>query len=190
MGIKDATWAGGLLMKKVKLIILDIDGVLTDGKKYYGLDGMPFAKTYCDKDFTAIKRFRGAGINVCFLSGDKKVNEEMAKNRNIDFYAARQGENKTSYLSLLETVYSVKKENMLYVGDDLFDKDIMQQVGFAYCPKDACIDILSICDTETTIPRNGGDSVISYLQFMLRYQGLIPDCSMSEIEKLDAKEIF
>lgn len=177
-------------MKQVKLIILDIDGVLTNGKKYYGLDGMPFAKTYCDKDFTAIKRFRGAGIAVCFLSGDKKVNEEMAKNRNIDFYGARQGENKTSYLPLLETVYSVKKENMLYVGDDLFDKDIMEQVGFAYCPKDACIDIINICNKENIIPKNGGDSVISYLHFMLRYKNLIDDCQMSDIEKLDAKEVF
>ena len=42
----------------IKLIILDIDGVLTDGRKYYGVDGIPFAKTYCDKDFTAIKRMR------------------------------------------------------------------------------------------------------------------------------------
>ena len=69
----------------IELLVLDIDGVLTDGKKYYGLDGLPFAKTYCDKDFTAIKRVRGAGISVCFLSGDERVNKAMAKNRNIDF---------------------------------------------------------------------------------------------------------
>jgi len=106
------------------LVILDVDGVLTDGKKYYGLDGMPFAKTYCDKDFTAIKRLRASGVDVCFLSGDKKINENMAKNRNIDFYAARQGENKKSFLPTLETVYSVKRAEILYVGDDLFDKDI------------------------------------------------------------------
>ena len=67
----------------IELVILDIDGVLTDGKKYYDKTGMPFAKTYCDKDFTAIKRFRGAGVSVCFLSGDENVNKEMAKNRNI-----------------------------------------------------------------------------------------------------------
>ena len=81
----------------IRLVILDIDGVLTDGKKYYGLDGMPFAKTYCDKDFTAIKRLKGSGVQVCFLSGDEKVNLPMAKNRNIPFYSAR-GKNKAEFV--------------------------------------------------------------------------------------------
>lgn len=58
---------------KIKLAILDIDGVLTDGRKYYGLDGIPFAKTYCDKDFTAIKRMRGAGVKVCFYLEMKEL---------------------------------------------------------------------------------------------------------------------
>ena len=40
----------------IKLVILDIDGIMTDGKKYYGLDGIPFAKTYCDKDFYSNKK--------------------------------------------------------------------------------------------------------------------------------------
>ena len=69
------------MKEKVELVILDIDGVMTDGRKYYGVDGVPFAKTYCDKDFTAIKRIRGAGVPVCFVSGDENVNKAMAENR-------------------------------------------------------------------------------------------------------------
>ena len=172
------------------LVILDVDGVLTDGKKYYGLDGMPFAKTYCDKDFTAIKRLRASGVGVCFLSGDKKINENMAKNRNIDFYAARQGENKKSFLPTLETVYSVKRAEILYVGDDLFDKDIMLEVGHKYCPQDACPDILDICGTYNIIPTDGGNNVVCQLYNILHQRGLVPDCSMGDIEKLDSKEIF
>ena len=81
----------------IKLVILDIDGIMTDGRKYYGLDGIPFAKTYCDKDFTAIKRIKGAGVEVCFLSGDERVNMAMAKNRNIPFYSAR-GKDKADFV--------------------------------------------------------------------------------------------
>ena len=40
----------------IKLLILDVDGVLTDGKKVYGKEGTGLYKTFCDKDFTAIKR--------------------------------------------------------------------------------------------------------------------------------------
>ena len=88
----------------IKLVILDIDGILTDGRKYYGLDGIPFAKTYCDKDFTAIKRLRGAGVKVCFLSGDERVNKTMAINRNIDFYSAR-GKDKADFITEFEKTY-------------------------------------------------------------------------------------
>ena len=54
----------------LKLVILDIDGVMTDGKKFYDKNGDVLCKQYNDKDFTAIKRFMATGIDVCFLSGD------------------------------------------------------------------------------------------------------------------------
>ena len=66
----------------IKLLILDVDGVLTDGKKYYNRDGKVEMKTFCDKDWTAIKRFRALGINVIFLTGDP-FNENIAYHRNI-----------------------------------------------------------------------------------------------------------
>lgn len=50
----------------IKLLILDVDGVLTNGKKYYGENGLGRLKNFCDKDFTAIKRIKAAGVNVCF----------------------------------------------------------------------------------------------------------------------------
>ena len=54
----------------IKLLILDVDGILTDGKKQYDREGNVRMKTFCDKDWTAIKRFRALGINVIFLTGD------------------------------------------------------------------------------------------------------------------------
>ena len=66
----------------IKLLILDVDGVLTDGKKYYNRDGDVVMKTFCDKDWTAIKRFKALGIKVLFLSGDP-FNEKIAKKQNF-----------------------------------------------------------------------------------------------------------
>ena len=73
----------------IKLLILDVDGVLTDGKKYYNRDGDVIMKTFCDKDWTAIKRFKALGIQVLFLSGDP-FNDKIAKNRNIDIIINRK----------------------------------------------------------------------------------------------------
>tara|TARA_R110000824_G_scaffold315257_1_gene502352 strand:+ start:14280 stop:14804 length:525 start_codon:yes stop_codon:yes gene_type:complete len=173
----------------IKLVILDIDGIMTDGKKYYGLDGIPFAKTYCDKDFTAIKRMRGAGVEVCFLSGDERVNMAMAKNRNIPFYSAR-GKDKADFVDIFEQEYKVSRSEMLYIGDDLFDLSIMKVVGHAFCPQDAPNVLRDYCGIQNIISRNGGENVVAKMVDTLLERGQMRDCTMQEIEALDKKEKF
>lgn len=173
----------------IKLVILDVDGVLTDGRKYYGSDGMPYAKTYCDKDFTAIKRLRGAGVNVCFLSGDDFVNKAMAKNRNIDFYSAR-GKDKADFISQFESIYHTDKTEMAYIGDDLFDASILKNVAHPFCPSDACLDVKQICGPKNVLKSSGGNNVIMELVMVLLDRKLVPDASMQQIEDLDKKENF
>ena len=173
----------------IKLVILDIDGIMTDGRKYYGLDGIPFAKTYCDKDFTAIKRLKGAGVEVCFLSGDERVNMAMAKNRNIPFYSAR-GKDKADFVESFELKYGVDRSEMLYIGDDLFDLSIMKAVGHAFCPQDAPSILKEHCGFKNTIPRNGGENVVAKMVDTLLERRQVRDCTMQEIEALDNKEKF
>ena len=173
----------------IKLLILDIDGVLTDGRKYYGIDGIPFAKTYCDKDFTAIKMIRAAGIKVCFLSGDSRVNKRMAKNRNIDFYDAR-GKDKSDFLLGFEQKYKATADEMAYIGDDLFDLSIMEKVKYRFCPKDASSFIVAACGAENVIDRPGGCNVIAKLADILLERKLMQKPTMQAIEDLDKNEKF
>lgn len=177
----------------INLVILDIDGVMTDGRKYYGTDGMPFAKTYCDKDFTAIKRLRGAGVNVCFLSGDDTVNQAMAKNRNIDFFYAR-GKDKADFIPELSEKYNTTPEYMAYIGDDLFDSSMLEAVQYPFCPADACRDVKKICTSafgyHNILQSNGGCNVIMEMVDLLLERGLVKDCTMQDIEALDKNEKF
>tara|TARA_Y100000004_G_scaffold42146_1_gene46039 strand:- start:418 stop:954 length:537 start_codon:yes stop_codon:yes gene_type:complete len=177
----------------IKLVILDIDGVMTDGRKYYNTDGMPFAKTYCDKDFTAIKRLRGAGVNVCFLSGDDTVNRAMAKNRNIDFFYAR-GKDKAEFIPELAEKYNTTPEHMAYIGDDLFDSSMLEAVQFPFCPADACRDVKKICVSafgyHNVLQSNGGCNVIMEMVDLMLERGLVNDCTMQDIEALDKNEKF
>jgi len=173
----------------VELVILDIDGVMTDGRKYYDATGMPVLKTYCDKDFTAIKRLRASGVKVCFLSGDEFVNKAMAKNRNIDFYAAR-GQDKADFIEEFSVKYDTHADNMAYIGDDLFDMSIMKVVGHPYCPNDACTDIKEVCGVKNTLQNNGGCNVVAELVDILLKRNMISDASMKQIEELDKREKF
>lgn len=114
------------------LLIIDIDGVMTNGTKMYDKSGAVFGKTYCDLDFTAIKRFRAAGIKVCFLSGDKNVNQAMAETRKIDFFHNVPGIDKVDMLDSIQNHYEAQK--VAYIGDDYYDIAIMNSVDMAFCP--------------------------------------------------------
>ena len=173
----------------IKLMILDVDGIMTDGKKYYGPDGMPCMKTYCDKDFTAIKRVKASGVSVCFLSGDDFINKQMAKNRNIDFYSARNKQ-KEDFIPHFKQKYNCTELNMLYIGDDLFDVNILKLVKYAYCPSDACKEVKDVCKPEGTLKNRGGNNVVAELVECLLRDGLVRDSSMLQIQELDRKEKF
>ena len=100
----------------IKLLILDVDGVMTDGIKYYDREGTVKLKTFCDKDWTAIKRFRAIGINVVFLTGDP-YNVSILENRNLHVIANRGSgfhSDKKNYLdNILEGIQMYRERNCL-----------------------------------------------------------------------------
>jgi 3-deoxy-D-manno-octulosonate 8-phosphate phosphatase (KDO 8-P phosphatase) len=133
-------------LKNLKLLVFDVDGVLTTGRKTYNTLGQVESKEFNDKDFTAIKRFIEAGIPVIWLSGDANVNEAVAASRNIPFYYAKSGGklSKKDFVPIFCEKYKCSKENICYIGDDYFDLDIMRELGILFSPSDACLEVRSI----------------------------------------------
>jgi len=171
------------------LLILDIDGVMTDGTKTYDKHGDVSHKKYCDLDFTAIKRFKAGGTQVCFLSGDRKVNEAVAKNRNIDFYFSDAGHgDKAEFVEEFESKYNCTKDEMAYVGDDLFDISIMKKVKYAFSPKNVPKEVSDVCDI--IINRNSGDNVVATLYEYLLGVNLINQSTLGDVKNLDKLESF
>lgn len=140
------------------LLIIDIDGVMTDGTKIYDREGKVFGKKYCDLDFTAIKRFMSAGIQVCFLSGDQIVNKAMAETRKISFYHNKPGTDKADMLSSLTNEYGAKIT--AYVGDDYYDLGIIDSVDCPFCPKNSPA---AVKRSATVIDVDAGKGVIAGL---------------------------
>lgn len=177
----------------IKLIILDVDGVMTDGTKYYDRDGKVVLKLFCDKDWTAIKRFRAIGIPVVFITGDP-YNEMILKNRNLPVVVNR-GEgfhkDKVNFLQEVLQTYNCLAEDVVYLGDDLFDYAIMKKVGYPYCISNAPKTLLEI---STSLKCKGGENAVMYLFEELEDKNLIPKISfddvMSKIYELDLKEKF
>ena len=146
------------------LLILDIDGVMTDGTKLYDLNGEVSHKRYCDLDFTAIKRFKEMGWSVCFVSADKSVNEAMAKKRGIDFYHSRQPDgsiDKSLILPDIMSKYRIKDvKDVVYVGDDVHDLSIMRMVGKSFCVLNSP---LVVKNEIPSLPVSSGQGVVKQL---------------------------
>ena len=173
---------------KIKLLILDVDGVLTDGTKVYTQEHQPVYKRFRCKDFTAIKRFIAAGVKVIMLSGDN-WNAEMASQRNIPFYCTRGadlGLDKSVYLKHLEAQYKVKRENMAFVGDDYFDLSMFKTLFWTFAPADSPRIIRQNC--LYLLKSKGGQGVVQELYDFLVGKGIVENATEEAVAELDRNE--
>jgi len=177
----------------IKLVILDVDGVMTDGTKYYDKDGKVVLKMFCDKDWTAIKRFRAIGIPVVFITGDP-YNEMILKSRNLPVVVNRGAgfhKDKVNFLGEVLEEYDCLVEEVVYLGDDLFDYAIMKEVGYPFAVSNAPRTLLEI---SNVLKCAGGENAVMYMFEELEDRNLIPTVSfdevMTKIYELDLKEKF
>lgn len=170
-------------------LFFDIDGVMTDGVKYYNLDGMPYAKTFFDKDFTALKIATAAGFKVVAVSGDEKINKKMISNRNIDFLHARS----VSKWDVVTANYKIERNDLIVaVGDDIFDLELLQNATIPCCPINSHPEILryinSSRDGIVTHAKGGGGVLVEIVDALItKYELKIDYDYMFELDK---KEIF
>lgn len=145
------------------MLILDVDGVLTDGTKAYGPDGSVLWKRFCDHDFTAIKKFQMDEWVVVWLSADRTVNEAVAEARGIEFCCSREADgtiDKVKWLGHLCEKHGVFSRDTVYVGDDMLDIPIMKEIrvagGKIYCPSGAVPQVMKIVDGVLSKPGGAG----------------------------------
>lgn len=153
------------------MLVVDIDGVMTNGTKIYGSDGKVSAKCYCDLDFTAIKRFQRAGVKVVFLSGDANVNEAMAMVRKVPLYLNEAGIEKTEVLPVIENDFKIPRERMAYVGDDYYDIGIGSLVGTFFCPSTSPAPVRRAA--SSVLPVRAGEGVLAAVYDSV--EGLLPN---------------
>ncbi|WGF92303.1 KdsC family phosphatase [Aequorivita marisscotiae] len=130
-------------LNHITTFIFDIDGVLTDGTIQVNTQGEMF-RTMNIKDGYGLKTAVEQGYNVCIISGGTNEGVRIRlQNLGIKdiFLGAHQ---KTEILETYLKNNNIKRENTLYMGDDLPDFEIMQEVGLPTCPQDAVPEIKTI----------------------------------------------
>lgn len=130
-------------LQKIKMLIVDVDGTLTDGGMYYSPEG-DFLKKFNTRDAKGLALLSDKGIKIAIItSEDTPIVEARAKKLGIRF----------CFLGIRNKIMTIKKlcsdmditfNEIAYIGDDLNDLECMKQVGFSACPADAIPEIRSI----------------------------------------------
>jgi 3-deoxy-D-manno-octulosonate 8-phosphate phosphatase (KDO 8-P phosphatase) len=144
-------------IRQIKLLLSDVDGVLTDGGIIIDDHGLE-TKRFNVKDGHGIKLLQRAGIEVALLTGrTSKVVSHRAAELHITNIIQGAKDKKTAYRGLKEqTGYA--DEEIAYVGDDVVDIPILRQVGVAIAVEDAVDEVKAVADYVTSRP--GGQGAI------------------------------
>ncbi len=150
-----------LLMKekfKPTMLVLDIDGTLTDGGMYYSQSGDEFKK-FNTKDGIGIKKVIEKGIKVGFLSHGKNVEliQERANHLKVDkVYVGSRS--KIEVLKEWCNEYGCTLSQIAYVGDDINDLSLVSEVGLFACPNDSIEVVKS--NSHIILSKNGGEGCV------------------------------
>lgn len=145
------------MMNKIKLFLTDCDGVLTDGGMYYFEDGNE-AKKFNTRDGMAFKLLKEKNIKIGIITGENtKIVLNRGKKLKMDYIFLGINK-KIEIVDRIINELGIKYENVLYVGDDVNDLDVIKKVGFSACPKDAENKIKKNCHYISS--KNGGYGVI------------------------------
>ncbi|WP_407939102.1 3-deoxy-manno-octulosonate-8-phosphatase KdsC [Methylobacter luteus] len=159
--------------KKLKLLILDVDGVLTDGKLFFDNDGNEY-KAFHSRDGHGIKLLRQTGVEVAVISGRKSSSVALRmKNLGIE-YVYQGHENKIAAFNEIIGKLRITPDQAAHVGDDLLDLPIMTRVGLAIAVDDANFAVKQRADWCTTLP-GGHGAVREVCDLIMQAQGHFDD---------------
>lgn len=155
-------------LKKIRMVLLDVDGVLTDGRIIYGDDGTEY-KAFDAHDGYGIERARKAGLKIGIITGRlSPVVQRRAEELGVfDLY--QNFMDKVTALEEIKRKHQLRDEECAYIGDDAFDLPLLQKVGFSAAPKDALEEVTRKVDYVTKV-RGGRGAVREVIDMVLRAQ--------------------
>ena len=154
-------------LKKIKICLFDVDGILTDGKIYWMGDDIGFTRSYFIQDGYGMKLLQRAGFKVGIITaGNSKSVQKRVEQLGLDFLYMGN-EDKTGALDDVLKKYGCTDEEFLYMGDDLFDIPLLRRAGFAATVKESSDEVREIC--HYTAKRGSGQGCVREVIDILRY---------------------
>ncbi len=166
--------------RKVRLVILDVDGVLTNGGLQFDNAGNEY-KIFNSLDGHGIRMLLDCGIQVAIITGRQS---DLVEHRMLDLGVSLvyQGyrDKRPAFVELLEKT-SLQVDQLAYLGDDLPDLPVMSQVGFAVAVQNAHDFVKKQADW-ITVASGGSGAVREATDFILNAQGILDDKQASYLQ--------
>lgn len=148
----------------VKLIVSEIDGVITDGKRAEDEMGHVVYKSFNAQDFSAVNEIKKK-FKFAFLSDDQHISFNMCRRRNIPFFWGKTPEEKYQKLVEILRRYDCKPDDVVYIASKMSDKKCIQLIPKSICPDDAGHYLKEKCFASFVV--KGGEGIMSELLYLL-----------------------
>jgi 3-deoxy-D-manno-octulosonate 8-phosphate phosphatase (KDO 8-P phosphatase) len=160
-------------LKKIKMLILDVDGVMTDGRIIMDGDGREMKNFYV-RDGHGLVMLQRHGIRVAILTGrTSSVVDHRARDLKITEVYQGALDKKEVFAGMLEK-NGLAPEQTAYLGDDIVDIPVLKKVGFSAAVADAADEVKQHVD-YVTVGRGGQGAVREICEMLLEAQGFRPE---------------
>ena len=183
--MRSAARGGRRAAARIRLLVLDVDGVLTDGGLYYGPSGEEI-KRFDVQDGLAIVAARRAGLSVAVISGraSAAVTRRMAE---LGIVEVHQGvADKAEVLAAMTARLGLDVGDVGVMGDDLGDLALMRRAGLALAPANAAREVRSVAHWVSR-NRGGGGAVREAIELLLKARNAWPPPTAEDRTERSAK---
>jgi len=155
--------------RDLEWLLLDVDGVLTDGRLFYGAEGEQW-KVFHVHDGVGLKLAKDAGLKVGILTGRGNAALE-ARSRELGLDAVVEGRHdKDAAFTEFLAQHGASPERVAYIGDDILDLPVLRRCGLSFAPADAALEVRERVNRVLTRP--GGRAVVREMcELVLRARG-------------------
>ena len=162
-------------LRSIQLLVLDVDGVLTDGGLWFDAEGN-LSKRFDVRDGLGIRLLQQEGLHIAFLSGGKGGATEVRARQLGIIHCLVGVKDKPTVLNTLQKQLGVSSAHTAFVGDDLNDLAVRPMVELFFSPADACLPVRRMADA--ILQRDGGHGAVRELaERILQVRGAWGDLS-------------
>lgn len=160
-------------LEKIKIVLLDVDGICTDGKIYWAGKDIGFNRQFHTHDGYGMKMLMRAGLKVGIITGGSSIGvKERFELLGVDHLYMGKEDKRFAWEDILKKE-NLKDEQALYMGDEFFDLPLLARAGFSATVPNASLEIQEAVDYITMA--KSGEGCVREIIDMLRYaQGIVP----------------